>query len=425
MTTDTTERDEAAPEAAGGEEAAAAPPAPEPVRFWDRPAVDRYLVPVLLPVLVVAGLVMFVLNVSRIFLAEHGNVPVVVGTLITVVILVGATVLSAAPRMRSSSLALVTGAFVFAVLMGGWLSLGHAEPEEEVGAGLPPEGPAAAELEFRSDNFFFDPATVETQTGIVRITLNNVNGQHTFVFETPGTEFAGLEVQNPGDTDTARAFFGEPGEYVFYCSVPGHRAAGRQAGRRRAGRRRRGGVAAAAVRAADDRRADEDLARVGGAQRLLQAQRAGRVVVDRGGVDLPAPREGDAEAAPTPVDVELRLRVGGREVHVDREGAGTERIGHQAGLGVGPAVGPSVADHHRLVGAGAGFGLVGRRVAALAEGGRCHRDQGDGHPCCDQAAPVPGGSSCSMPVLHWEASPMSAPRRWPRTVASPAANGEG
>lgn len=226
MTTDTTERDDGAPEAGGSDATGAPPPAPEPVRFWDRPLVDRYLVPVLLPVLVVGGLVMFVLNMSRIFLAEHGNVPVVIGTLVTVVILVGAAVLSAAPRMRSSSLALVAGAFVFAVLMGGWLSLGHAEPEEEVGAGLPPEGPAGAELSFRSDNFFFDPAAVETQTGIARITLNNVNGQHTFVFETPGTEFAGLEVRNPGDTDTARAFFGEPGDYVFYCSVPGHRAAG-------------------------------------------------------------------------------------------------------------------------------------------------------------------------------------------------------
>jgi len=232
MTTDTTERDEtAASDGAATEPTETAPtaetaPAAETVSFWDRPYVERYLVPLLLPVLVVGGLVMFVLNISRIFLAEHGNVPVVVGTLVTVLILIGATVLSAAPRMRSSSLALVTGAFVFAVLMGGWLSLGHAQPEEEAGGGLPPEGPAAAELAFQSDNFFFDPATVETQTGIVRISLTNVNGQHTFVFETPGTEFAGLQVQSPGDEDSARAFFGEPGEYVFYCSVPGHRAAG-------------------------------------------------------------------------------------------------------------------------------------------------------------------------------------------------------
>lgn len=226
MTTDTTERDDAAAPADAATEPAEAAPEAEAVSFWDRPYVERYLVPLLLPALVVGGIVMFVLNISRIFLAEHGNVPVVVGTLITVLILIGAAVLSAAPRMRSSSLALVTGAFVFAVLMGGWLSLGHAQPEEEAGGGLPPEGPAAAELAFQSDNFFFDPATVETQTGIVRISLTNVNGQHTFVFETPGTEFPGLQVQSPGDEDSARAFFGEPGEYVFYCSVPGHRAAG-------------------------------------------------------------------------------------------------------------------------------------------------------------------------------------------------------
>ena len=47
----------------------------------------------------------FVLNLSRVFLSAHGHIPVVVGTVILIVILVGATLLSNASRSRSQSIA--------------------------------------------------------------------------------------------------------------------------------------------------------------------------------------------------------------------------------------------------------------------------------------------------------------------------------
>jgi len=87
------------------------PPAepPAPVSFWDRPYVERYLVPLLLPVLAVGFVVVYVLNLSRLFLSGHGHIPVIVGTVITTLILLGSTLVSsAAHRLRTSAIILVT-----------------------------------------------------------------------------------------------------------------------------------------------------------------------------------------------------------------------------------------------------------------------------------------------------------------------------
>ena len=51
--------------------------------------------PLVLPVAVVVGLVAYMLNISRIFLSGHGHIPIIVGSVITVLILLGATLLSA------------------------------------------------------------------------------------------------------------------------------------------------------------------------------------------------------------------------------------------------------------------------------------------------------------------------------------------
>ena len=101
MTTETPDLEDksAATEAEGGA-AADVPPvpvAPEKPSFWDRPAVDRYLVPLVLPLLVVTAVVVLILNISRIFLSTHGNVDVLVGTGILLTILIGASILSASP----------------------------------------------------------------------------------------------------------------------------------------------------------------------------------------------------------------------------------------------------------------------------------------------------------------------------------------
>ena len=103
----------------------------DPIPFWQRPLVERFLVPLVLPIAVVVGLVAYVLNISRLFLSGHGHIPIIVGSVITVMILLGASLLSAAaPRMRQSAITLVSAAFILSIMSGGWLVLGHSQPEK-------------------------------------------------------------------------------------------------------------------------------------------------------------------------------------------------------------------------------------------------------------------------------------------------------
>jgi plastocyanin len=233
MTTETPDlEDQPAPPEADSDASAGAPPVPAEAGkppFWQRPAVERYLVPLVLPLLVVTGVVMFILNISRIFLSTHGNVDVLVGTGILLTILIGASILSASPKMRSSSLALVAGGFVIVIMLGGWVLIGNAEEKGGAGSTLPAEGPASEALAFSSSNALkFDPSTATAKTGIAKITLNDASGEHTFHFEDGKTLFETLHVTNAGDSVSGRAFFGQAGDYVFYCTIPGHREAGMQ-----------------------------------------------------------------------------------------------------------------------------------------------------------------------------------------------------
>src|SRR5205809_3538368 len=84
-------------EAAEGESPAeleAGPPAVDPVR-------DRLLLPIALPLLSMVAVFLYVVNLSRVFLASGENTSVLVGTIVTVAILAGGAAISASPRLRS------------------------------------------------------------------------------------------------------------------------------------------------------------------------------------------------------------------------------------------------------------------------------------------------------------------------------------
>lgn len=232
MTDDNTDvlTEDAPPEAAPTEEVPTeAVPTPAPP-FWQRPHVERYLLPLVLPIVVVLGLVVFVLNLSRVFLSAHGNIAVTVGSVLTVAILLGATVLSNAARLRSSSIALMTALFILVIFSSGWLVLGHSQEKHEGGAPLAATGASIGKLEFTAlASLKFAPVSRTVKTGIYSITLTNAQtGQHTLDFDDASTLFAGVEVNAGGEKATSRAFFGEPGEYTFFCAITGHRAQGMQ-----------------------------------------------------------------------------------------------------------------------------------------------------------------------------------------------------
>ncbi|MGH9025054.1 MAG: hypothetical protein ACRDWD_02905, partial [Acidimicrobiia bacterium] len=121
-------------------EPAALPPGPSPVR-------DRLLLPLLLPVHVIAIVVVVAINISRVLLASDSNIALVVGIVLTVGILGGAAVISASPRMRGSSLAWILGGTLFVVMAAGLITLGASQEHGQEAAGYEePQGEPVAKL---------------------------------------------------------------------------------------------------------------------------------------------------------------------------------------------------------------------------------------------------------------------------------------
>ncbi len=207
------------------------PPAPpEKPPFWQRPYVERYLTPIVLPVAVVVGLVAYILNISRLFLSGHGHIPIFVGSAITVMILVGAALLSAgSQRLRSSAITLVTAAFIFSIMSGGWLVLGHSQPEATGPTTLPATLKTTQTLNVTAaigGALRFTPSALTAKTGLAKIDVKIAGAGHTFSMHDPETLWTSLSLNTVGATDSGVAFFPKAGTYTFFCAIPGHEAAG-------------------------------------------------------------------------------------------------------------------------------------------------------------------------------------------------------
>ncbi|MGH9015722.1 MAG: hypothetical protein ACRDZ1_17540 [Acidimicrobiia bacterium] len=161
---------------------------PDPLR-------DRLWVPLLLPLGAMAAIALYVLNISRVFLAGAGAASVVTGIVVTVAILVGAAAISASPRLRSSTLTLTVAGLLVLVVSAGLITLGPSEGEGEGEAGgyQEPAGKPTASLRVVAQpgaSLAFDQSEYQTPGGILEIDYVQGTGTHTLVFEEP--RFAGF-----------------------------------------------------------------------------------------------------------------------------------------------------------------------------------------------------------------------------------------
>ncbi|MGH8984265.1 MAG: hypothetical protein ACRDY6_10390 [Acidimicrobiia bacterium] len=219
-----------APGEAGGEEPPAPPPELEAGPAPPDPVRDRLLLPLLLPILAIVAVALYVLNISRVFLAGGNGAPsVIVAGIVTVGILVGAAVIAAMPQLRSSTLT-TTLALLFAIVIGaGLITLGPSEPHEEGGEGgyQEPAGAPTATLDVPAGpGFTFGQDQFTTPGGILEINYVDEGTSHTLVFEEQ--EFAGYRLAVPQGPQARKVEIGE-GEYTIYCDLPGHRANGMEA----------------------------------------------------------------------------------------------------------------------------------------------------------------------------------------------------
>jgi plastocyanin len=212
-------------ESAEGEtpaELEAGTPAVDPVR-------DRLLLPIALPLLSMLAVFLYVVNLSRVFLASGENLSVLVGTIVTVGILAGGAAISATPRLRSSTLVMGLAGFAVLVLSAGLLTLGPSEEKASGGGGFKqPTGPPVATLEVDAlASLSFQAKEFSTPAGVTQINYNDVGGgTHTLVFDNP--KFSGFQLAVPQGPKTGKVQL-DPGSYTIYCTIPGHRAAGMQA----------------------------------------------------------------------------------------------------------------------------------------------------------------------------------------------------
>jgi plastocyanin len=197
----------------------------------ESPIKDRLLLPLVLPWLCILAVGLYALNISRIFLAGDSTSALIIGSIVTVTILAGAATISAIPRLRTSSLAMIMGFVLVIIVSGGLLALG---PSLKSGGGavtgyVPPKGPptstvsvtAGPGLKFNGQAF---TATYAAKAGVVQIDYGGDPG-HTLLFTDP--KLAGFELQTSGKQKGNVAL--KAGTYTIYCNVTGHRAAGMQA----------------------------------------------------------------------------------------------------------------------------------------------------------------------------------------------------
>ena len=190
----------------------------------------RLLLPVALPVGAALALAVLVLNVSRLFLAVGSTGSIVLGVTLIVVILGGAAGISAAPRLRTSSVVMIVSALMIVLITAGLVAApASVEKGHGVSGYVPPKGSVTSTLEvdalgtikFQADQF-------KVTGGIVQINYVSKDGNHTLAFDPPGPPNFLLNVPGNG-TVTSRVLLRSGQTYTIFCTLPGHRAQGMQA----------------------------------------------------------------------------------------------------------------------------------------------------------------------------------------------------
>ncbi len=195
----------------------------------DSPLKTRFVLPLLVPLFSIAIVAVLVLNISRVFLAGDKDAALAMGIVITLSILIGATLIAAAPRLRTSSLAMILGGILLFVSGAGLVSLGPSINEGEGAAAgyVAPTGPAVGSVAVQAEaSLHFDATNFDAPAGIVQLNYSGPTG-HTLAIQDP--KFDGFLLT----TDAAGPKSGKvelaPGTYTIYCTVPGHEAAGMHA----------------------------------------------------------------------------------------------------------------------------------------------------------------------------------------------------
>jgi plastocyanin len=150
---------------------------------------DRFLLPLLLPIGILAAIALILWAFSRILLGVHGTPATVVAMTVAFAVLVISALAVARPQVRASTLAAVVGATAGVAMLAGGIAVAVVAGEEE---GEEPDGDGAV-VELAAANLAFDPQLLTVPAGEpFTIAFDNRDGgiQHNAsIFDNP--EFSG------------------------------------------------------------------------------------------------------------------------------------------------------------------------------------------------------------------------------------------
>ena len=86
-----------------------------------------------------------------------------------------------------------------------------------------PAGEVQETVTVDAGNLFFDPTALELPAGVNSIKLQGKGGTHDLVFDDDKVPGFRLDVNGDGSSQQLKLDL-KPGEYTYYCSIPGHRA---------------------------------------------------------------------------------------------------------------------------------------------------------------------------------------------------------
>jgi hypothetical protein len=189
--------------------------------------------PLALPILSALAVLLWVLNISRAFIAGGKTGALVIVVIVTVAIMAGAALISAMPRMRTSSKLLIVAFAVALIVSAGIVTLGPSEDHGEAGGGgfVEPTGKPVATVTVEAQPgaaIAFNADSFTTQAGINEIDYVLGNGTHTLLVDVPVLAGFILVVGGSKTQDKGKVEL-EPGDYTIFCDVPGHRSAGMEA----------------------------------------------------------------------------------------------------------------------------------------------------------------------------------------------------
>lgn len=197
---------------------------------------DRAFLPIVMPVLAVAGFIGFAFALSRVLLAVPEAASTVIGITVAAYILFVAALVAARPRISSRALGIGLALGLVGVGAAGVLAAsagmrpvgeeeevaaeGQPAPEQPTGQTIPPDA-----LVFVAEQLAFSQAPPSAPAGQVTVALENNSGlPHNVVFE--GVDNDEPVVETGGNETNTGTVTLQPGTVTFYCGVPGHREAG-------------------------------------------------------------------------------------------------------------------------------------------------------------------------------------------------------